>query len=275
MKSTRASSAIEDLKGKTVSIGAPNSRHRGDRAAADEGRRPRSRQGRDAALAGRGGVHRRRCARARSTRSCGPAACRPARSPTSRRPTRSCCCRWTPTCPSSTSATARPTRRPRSRRASTRASPPVKTIAVPNLLMVREDMDEALAHDLIKLMFDHKKELAEVHPWAEKLTLEDAQKIVEPVSSCTRAPSATTGGGEVRRRARARLALVAGRLRRSAPRSWRATATAAWSPRPRCRRTGASRSPTATRSTRRPPRSASAPRAAASCSTASPRRAPR
>jgi TRAP-type uncharacterized transport system substrate-binding protein len=30
-------------------------------------------------------------------------------------------------------------------------------------------------------MFDHKKELAEVHPSAEKLTLEDAQKVVEGV----------------------------------------------------------------------------------------------
>ena len=59
--------------------------------------------------------------------------------------------------------------------------PPVKTISVPNLLMVREDMDEALAHDLIALMFEHKKELAEVHPSAEKLELEDAQKVVEPV----------------------------------------------------------------------------------------------
>jgi TRAP transporter TAXI family solute receptor len=59
--------------------------------------------------------------------------------------------------------------------------PPVKTIAVPNLLMVRADMDEALAHDVIALMFEHKKELAEVHPSAEKLELEDAQKVVEGV----------------------------------------------------------------------------------------------
>ena len=58
---------------------------------------------------------------------------------------------------------------------------PVKTISVPNLLMVREDMDETLAHDVIALMFDNQKQLAEVHPSAEKLTLEDAQKIVEPV----------------------------------------------------------------------------------------------
>jgi TRAP-type uncharacterized transport system substrate-binding protein len=47
--------------------------------------------------------------------------------------------------------------------------------------MVREDMDPTLAHDLIKLMFDHKQELAEIHPSAEKLTVEDAQKVVEPV----------------------------------------------------------------------------------------------
>jgi TRAP transporter TAXI family solute receptor len=58
---------------------------------------------------------------------------------------------------------------------------PVKTISVPNLLMVRADMDEALAHDVIALMFEHKKELAEVHPSAEKLELEDAQKVVAGV----------------------------------------------------------------------------------------------
>jgi uncharacterized protein len=42
--------------------------------------------------------------------------------------------------------------------------PTVKTIAVPNVLMVRADMDAALAHDVIKLMFDHKAELAAIHP---------------------------------------------------------------------------------------------------------------
>ena len=59
--------------------------------------------------------------------------------------------------------------------------PTVKTIAVPNLLMVRSDMDEALAHDVISLMFENKAQLAQVHPSAEKLTLEDAQKVVEGV----------------------------------------------------------------------------------------------
>ena len=59
--------------------------------------------------------------------------------------------------------------------------PLVKTISVPNLLMVRADMDEGLAHDVIALMFSNQKQLAEVHPSAEKLTLEDAQKVVEGV----------------------------------------------------------------------------------------------
>ena len=89
---------IEDLRGQDGLDRRAELRHRGDRAAADGGRRPRSRQGRDAPRDGRGGVQPRRCARARSTRSCGPAACPRARSPTSRRPTRSCCCRSTPTC---------------------------------------------------------------------------------------------------------------------------------------------------------------------------------
>jgi TRAP transporter TAXI family solute receptor len=59
--------------------------------------------------------------------------------------------------------------------------PATKTIAVPNLLVVRADMDETLAHDLLKLMFDNQKQLAEVHPSAEELTLEDAQEVAEPV----------------------------------------------------------------------------------------------
>jgi uncharacterized protein len=59
--------------------------------------------------------------------------------------------------------------------------PAVKTIAVPNLLMVRADMSDDLAHDVIALMFEHKQELAAVHPSAEKLELEDAQEVVEGV----------------------------------------------------------------------------------------------
>ena len=123
--------------------------------------------------------------------------------------------------------------------------PPVKTIAVPNLLMVRADMDETLAHDVIELMFDHKKELAEVHPSAEKLELEDAQKIVAGVELHPGAERyyQRGGGGAVRTAARAsrsrsRWSPAAAAL--LAPRSWRAIATAAWSPRPRCPPPGAS-----------------------------------
>jgi TRAP-type uncharacterized transport system fused permease subunit len=47
--------------------------------------------------------------------------------------------------------------------------------------MVRADMDEALAHDVIKLMFDHKAELAAIHPSAKKLELETAQTVVAPI----------------------------------------------------------------------------------------------
>ena len=42
--------------------------------------------------------------------------------------------------------------------------PAVKTIAVPNLLMVRADMPEPLAHDVIALMFAHKAELGRGPP---------------------------------------------------------------------------------------------------------------
>ncbi len=59
--------------------------------------------------------------------------------------------------------------------------PAVKTIAVPNLLMVRADMPEPLAHDLIALMFARKADLAEVHPSAEKLELDTAQELVAGV----------------------------------------------------------------------------------------------
>jgi uncharacterized protein len=59
--------------------------------------------------------------------------------------------------------------------------PAVKTIAVPNLLIVRADMPEPLAHDLIALMFARKADLAEVHPSAEKLELDTAQELVAGV----------------------------------------------------------------------------------------------
>lgn len=56
-----------------------------------------------------------------------------------------------------------------------------QTIGVPNLLMVQEGMSEELAHRITKLLFDRKKELAEVTPQAEKLERADSRKVVEPV----------------------------------------------------------------------------------------------
>lgn len=55
------------------------------------------------------------------------------------------------------------------------------TVAVPNYLLVPADMDEELAYNIIKTLFDHKDELVAVHPAAEDLTLENAVsgKVVE------------------------------------------------------------------------------------------------
>ena len=57
----------------------------------------------------------------------------------------------------------------------------VETIGVPNLLVVNQDMDETLAHDLTKLLFDQKKRLVAVHPEAKNLDPARAQDIVPPV----------------------------------------------------------------------------------------------
>lgn len=53
----------------------------------------------------------------------------------------------------------------------------VPTIVVPNYLVVNESMDEQLAYDLTKLLFDHKDELVQVHPEAENLDPETAQEV--------------------------------------------------------------------------------------------------
>lgn len=53
----------------------------------------------------------------------------------------------------------------------------VPTIAVPNLLVVNENMDEQLAYDLTKLLFDRKAELERVHPEAKNLDRERAQDV--------------------------------------------------------------------------------------------------
>ncbi|MGV9773387.1 TAXI family TRAP transporter solute-binding subunit [Streptosporangium sp. NPDC003464] len=56
----------------------------------------------------------------------------------------------------------------------------VPTIAVPNLLVVNEKMDPALAGDLAKLIFDRKADLEKVHPAARGITRENAPKT-DPV----------------------------------------------------------------------------------------------
>jgi TRAP transporter TAXI family solute receptor len=59
--------------------------------------------------------------------------------------------------------------------------PAVKTIGVPNLLMVNAGMSEDLAYRITKLLFDGKDRLAEVHQSAKKIELETARKVVAPV----------------------------------------------------------------------------------------------
>jgi TRAP transporter TAXI family solute receptor len=52
----------------------------------------------------------------------------------------------------------------------------VRTIVVPNVLLVRDDMGDKLAGDLVRLLFDRKGELAKIHPEAENIRLETAAK---------------------------------------------------------------------------------------------------
>ncbi|MCG5218220.1 TAXI family TRAP transporter solute-binding subunit [Streptosporangium soli] len=56
----------------------------------------------------------------------------------------------------------------------------VPTIAVPNLLVVNEKMDPALAEKLAKLIFDHKADLEQVNPAAKEITKETAPQT-DPV----------------------------------------------------------------------------------------------
>jgi len=57
----------------------------------------------------------------------------------------------------------------------------VPTVGVPNLLVVHEEMDEGLAHDLTELLFAQKERLVAVHPEAKNLDPQRAQDVVEPV----------------------------------------------------------------------------------------------
>jgi uncharacterized protein len=57
----------------------------------------------------------------------------------------------------------------------------VPTIAVPNYLVVNEKMDEQLAFDLTKLLFDHKQDLVAVHPEAKNLDPQKAEEVIAPI----------------------------------------------------------------------------------------------
>jgi uncharacterized protein len=54
----------------------------------------------------------------------------------------------------------------------------VATVAVPNYLVVNRSMNEDLAYQLTKLLFDKKAELSQVHPEAKNLDLATAQDVV-------------------------------------------------------------------------------------------------
>jgi TRAP transporter TAXI family solute receptor len=56
----------------------------------------------------------------------------------------------------------------------------VPTIVVPNLLVVNEKMDPALAESLTRLLFDRKADLEKVHPSARSITREKAPET-DPV----------------------------------------------------------------------------------------------
>ena len=56
----------------------------------------------------------------------------------------------------------------------------VTTIGVPNLLVVRDTMDDDLARDLTALLFEHRTELAQVHPEAENIDRQTAPET-DPV----------------------------------------------------------------------------------------------
>ncbi len=45
---------------------------------------------------------------------------------------------------------------------------------VPNVLVAHADMDEQLAYDIVRVMFENKDQLVAVHPAANELNLETA-----------------------------------------------------------------------------------------------------
>jgi TRAP transporter TAXI family solute receptor len=57
----------------------------------------------------------------------------------------------------------------------------VPTIAVPNYLVVSEKMDEKLAFNLTKLLFDRKDDLVAVHPEAKNLDPKRGAEVIAPI----------------------------------------------------------------------------------------------
>ena len=57
----------------------------------------------------------------------------------------------------------------------------VPTIAVPNYLVVSEKMDEQVAFDLTKLLFDRKDDLVAVHPEAKNLDPKRGAEVIAPI----------------------------------------------------------------------------------------------
>jgi TRAP transporter TAXI family solute receptor len=58
---------------------------------------------------------------------------------------------------------------------------PATTVDVWNLLIVNEKMDEKLAHDVVKTMFEHKADLQAVHSEAANLDLSRQYEIGSPI----------------------------------------------------------------------------------------------
>ena len=52
----------------------------------------------------------------------------------------------------------------------------VTVVGIANILVVSEQMDEALAHDITRLLFEKQPELVAIHPQANDLSLETAVK---------------------------------------------------------------------------------------------------
>ena len=50
-------------------------------------------------------------------------------------------------------------------------------IAVPNYLVVNESMDEQMAYDITRLLFDQQDALAEAHPEANNLNIDTAPQV--------------------------------------------------------------------------------------------------